>query len=405
MKKNRVGKRFLSLCIAVVLLAVVLIAAITKAECYYYGKQVNGKIAQLVGNLKEQYPELEEEQIIQLLNESGNSETGYRLMAQYGIGEDSYAILDMQEWNNRMILVNVSVLSILALLLLLLYVGYLRNRQQSVDALTLYVRAVAKGNYALDLGDNTEDELSNLKNELYKITVMLKEQADTAKAQKIALADSVSDISHQLKTPLTSISVLLDNLSESEDMDSHIRMKFLGEITRQIQQMHWLVISLLKLSRLDAGVVEFETKKIHLDQLLAEITENLEIIAELKSVEVRVTGTADICIMGDYSWNREAIQNIIKNAVEHAKEGSSVTVTAEDNSVYTKISVRDFGGGIKAEDLKHIFERFYKSGNTCEQSMGIGLSLAKSIIEKQNGYLAVQSEEGMGTTFVIKYLK
>ena len=256
----------------------------------------------------------------------------------------------------------------------------------------------------MDIDENTEDELSSLKNELYKITVMLKEEADNSEKQKEALTTAISDISHQLKTPLTSILIMLDNLSESDNMDKQTRDRFIAEISRQIENMNWLVISLLKLSRLDAGVVEFEKEKINANILINEVISNLEIMAELKNVGFEIQTNKDCYFIGDYNWNKEAIQNIVKNAIEHTKANTKVRIKIEENSVYTSITIKDEGDGIKEKDLKHIFDRFYKSENSSENSFGIGLSLSKSIIEEQNGYIQVETEENKGTTFVIKYI-
>ncbi len=403
--KNKEGQVALVLGSVIVVLAVLAMLMINVSQGHYVKELVNQKMVQLLGNVWEQYPDIAEEELIKLLNENSNSEAGFALLEKYGIDEDAYVLLEMGQWQRQFIWMNAVIMLLLAIMIAVVILWYLNCRRHRLEHLTGYVRAVSGGNYMLDLDENSEDELSNLKNELYKITVMLKEQADLSKMQKVALADSVSDISHQLKTPLTSVSVLLDNLSENADMEPQIRVKFLNEITRQIQQMNWLVVSLLKISRLDAGVVDFEMQEIALDEMLGEIAENLEIIAEIKSVAIIIQGAQDVCIRGDYSWNREAIQNIVKNAIEHTRDASEVVIKVEDNSVYTKIAVQNFGEGISESDIKHIFERFYKSKKTIEQGVGIGLSLAKTIIEQQNGYLTASSEEGAGTTFVIKYLK
>lgn len=232
---------------------------------------------------------------------------------------------------------------------------------------------------------------------------MLKETAEIAVASKEALSKSVSDISHQLKTPLTSILILLDNLNESENMDNDTRKDFLREISKQIKDMNFLVIALLQLSRLDAGVVEFLNEEINLSIMINEIKNNLEIMSEVKNVELDIKGKKDVYINGDYNWNKEAIQNIVKNAIEHAS--SKVTIDITENDVYCKLEITDDGGGINEDDIKHIFERFYKASNSSENSIGIGLSLAKEIIEKQNGYITVESKIGMGSKFIIKYMK
>ena len=300
---------------------------------------------------------------------------------------------------------NLIILIATSVALTVVFYFYLKYRQNEIDKITKYVERVSNKKYILDIDENTEDELSSLKNELYKITVMLKEEADNSEKQKEALTTSISDISHQLKTPLTSILIMLDNLSESDNMDKQTRDKFIAEISRQIENMNWLVISLLKLSRLDAGVVEFESQRINANKLVNEVISNLEIMTELKNVGFEIEANKDCYFIGDYNWNKEAIQNIVKNAIEHTKINTKVKIRIEENSVYTSITVKDEGSGINPKDLKHIFDRFYKSENSSENSFGIGLSLSKSIIEKQNGYIQVETKENEGTKFIIKYIK
>ncbi len=260
-------------------------------------------------------------------------------------------------------------------------------------------------NYQLDIDDNSEDELSNLKNELYKITIMLKEESENSKKDKENLKISVQDISHQLKTPLTSISIMLDNIKENPNMDEKIKQKFIFEISKQIEWINWLVISMLKLSKLDANVVEFNSDKININQLMSDIIKNLEIPIEIRNQNIIINGTRENFFIGDYKWQQEAITNIIKNCIEHNKDNGNIFINHEENNLYTKISIRDEGEGISKEDLRHIFERFYKGKNSSENSVGIGLALAKSIIEKDNGMITCKSEIGNGTEFVIKYMK
>ena len=163
--------------------------------------------------------------------------------------------------------------------------------------------------------------------------------------------------------------------------------------------------ALLKLSKLDAGAVRFKEEKIGLRAMLEDILANLEILIEIKEVEILLQGDAAICITGDYNWNKEAIQNVLKNAIEHTPSGKKIWVTIEENTAYRKIAIRDEGEGISREDQKHIFDRFYKAENASEDSIGIGLALSKTILENQNGDITVASEKGKGTTFIIRYMR
>ena len=264
---------------------------------------------------------------------------------------------------------------------------------------------LSRGNYGLDIQDNGDNELSGLKNEVYKLTVFFREQAQQAAANRRALADSVADISHQLKTPLTSVMVLADNLSESEGMPEETRRYFLSEITRQITGISWLVSTLLKLSRLDAGVVELKQEPLSVARLADEVCGKLEVNAEWNQVAFSVDIPDRIVIRGDFQWLTEAVLNIVKNAIEHSPAGSVVEIRAEDNDVYTLLTVHNWGQEIPDEDQRHLFERFYRGGSARSDSIGIGLALAKEIVARLGGYITVESKEEKGTFFFIKFLK
>lgn len=402
LKNKEIKKLFLTfLCLIITFTTILIIS--TKKQTEQYKNNVNETIASIIGVIKNEYPNVDDKEIIHILNSTENSLEGKELLKKYGIDKDSYSIVSMQNQEKNIIITNCIILVVADLLIILVFICYLKHRQKRIEKLTRYIQKLSNKEYSLDIEENSEDELNSLKNELYKITVMLKETADNSVASREALSTSVSDISHQLKTPLTSISILLDNLNESENMDNDTRKDFLKEISKQIKDMNFLVISLLQLSRLDAGVVEFSEKQINISNLIYEIKNNLEIMAEVRNVELNIEGKKDVYINGDYNWNKEAIQNIIKNAIEHAN--SKVIVDISENDVYCKIEITDDGQGINEKDIKHIFERFYKASNSSDTSIGIGLSLAKDIIEKQNGYITVESKIGVGTKFIIKYMK
>ena len=404
--KNKEIKKLLIICIIIISIAFLITFIINKKQNDTYRKIINATISRIVNQIKQEYPNVDDEQIIQILNNKSNTKIKENVLKKYGLdGEESF-IANIQQENKNVLIENLCIFCLTSGVIIFVFYLYLRKRQSEIDKLTEYVEGILNKRYDLAIDENSEDELNSLKNELYKITVMLKEEARNSTMQKEALAASLSDISHQLKTPLTSVLILLDNLSQSENMSKETREKFITEITRQIKGMNWLVISLLKLSRLDAGVVEFTSTKINANQLVEECLLSLEILAEIKNVSFCVQNKiAETFFYGDYNWNKEAIQNIIKNAVEHTKENTTITINIEENDVYTSISIKDNGDGISKKDLKHIFERFYKSESSSETSYGIGLSLSKSIIEKQNGYIEVETEEGKGTTFNVKYIK
>lgn len=363
------------------------------------------RISAIFGAISAQYPDMEHGDWMQYLNATGNQEDGEAFLHQYGILQGDMPILQAQTVQKRFQITGTLVWILVCTGILLIFICYQKRRNRKIQELVDYIRKIEHGIYRIEIEENEEGELSRLQNELYKITVMLRESSELAGRQKKALADSVSDISHQLKTPLTSCLVLLDNLSESENMTEETRRRFLSEITRQLTAVSWLVQVLLKLSRLDAGVVELKEEELPVSVLIRGAIDKVGLLAEWKQIEIQITGEAETCIKGDRHWLEEALVNLIKNAIKHSPEASEIQIQVEDNQVYTCIHVRDFGSGISYEDQKHIFERFYRSADAGEDSVGIGLALAQEIVKRQNGYLTVESEPGHGTTFHMKFLK
>jgi len=364
-------------------------------------------LAVIFGNVLEAYPEVEEEELIWILNNKENVSVGASIMARYGILEGaesrSFAVQERQlallQWGVTFFIL------LLMLALAVFFMSYIRQRQNGIARLEAYVDAVDLGIGGLEIEENEDDELSGLRNEIFKLTVLLRQQADRAVAQRHALADSVADISHQLKTPLTSLMVLADNLAEGTQLDESTRRRFLSEITRQLAGMSWLVTTMLKLSRFDAGVVELSKKEIQVQDFVDEVLDRLEATAEWKSITFKVILSGTEYVLADKGWTGEALMNIVKNAIEHSPEGSSVEISCEENDVYTQIQVRDFGVGITEEERAKMFQRFYNRKTNKEDSTGIGLSLAKEIMEKQGGSILVDSKEGKGTSFKLRFLK
>lgn len=369
-------------------------------------EKVNDVIVNIVGTIKQEYPDLEDEKIIKILNdEENNAIKGIGTLQRYGINtEEVYAIDGLKDEKKEILLTSsISIIS-LTIIVTILIINYKNKKSKKIENIINYIGEINKKNYNLKIEENTEDELSNLTNELYKITIMLKEQAELSKKDKNVLQRSLEDISHQIKTPLTSISIMLDNIKENPQMDLHTRQEFIYEISRQIEWINWLVISLLKLSKLDSNTVDFKHEEINAENLINNVIKNLAIPLDIKQQSVIVTGNNETFI-GDYNWELEALTNIVKNCIEHTPENKKIYINCEKNNFNTKIVIRDEGNGIDREDIKHIFERFYKGKNSSENSVGIGLALSKSIIEKDNGYILCTSEVGKGTTFEIKYIR
>ena len=370
---------------------------------------LNEKVAEIMGKISESNPEIDSREIIEILNSAKNTEQyekGQKELSKYGIEIDkinSIKLIENQMKTNLKL--NILIIVLFSILWMTIIVLYLRKRDKKIKQITNYINQIKNKKYDLNIEENTEDELSNLKNELYKITIMLKEESEISKKDKENLKMSVEDISHQLKTPLTSITIMLDNLKDNPNMEEKTKQKFIFEISKQVEWINWLVISMLKLSKLDANVVQFYDEKINFKKFIGEIIKNLEIPIEVKNQKIIIDGNENVSFIGDYKWQQEAITNIIKNCIEHNANNGTIYINYEENSLFTKITIRDEGEGISKEDLKHIFERFYKGKNSSENSVGIGLALAKNIIQKNNGMINCKSELDKGTEFVIKYMK
>ena len=365
----------------------------------------NEKISEIIEYIIKENPAIDTKKIIQILN-SNEYKVGEEELKKYGINiEEVNSIIAVQKQMKTNIILNIIlIVSFNALYMAIMFI-YLKQRDKKINQITQYINEIKNRKYDLDINENSEDELSNLKNELYKITIMLKEESEISRQDKENIKMSVEDISHQLKTPLTSIMIMLDNLKDNPNMNEDTKQRFIFEISKQVDWINWLVISILKLSRLEANVVKFSDNKINVKKFIDEIIDNLEIPIEIKNQKIIIEGNEDASFIGDYKWQQEAITNIIKNAIEHNKENGKIIIKYEENVLFTKITIIDEGQGIAKEDLKHIFERFYKAQNSSDNSVGIGLSLAKNIIEKNNGMINCKSKIGNGTEFIVKYMK
>ncbi|MRX74268.1 sensor histidine kinase [Bacillus lacus] len=278
------------------------------------------------------------------------------------------------------------------------------RRYKKLEKLADYLRIISSGEYSLDVRDNEEGELSILKNEIYKVTLRLSEQGLQLQRDKSKLTDAISDISHQLKTPLTSM-MMMSDLLQNMDLEREKRSEFTRNITVQLERMDWLVSSLLKLSKMDAGTLIFKKEPVLVADLVKRAAEPVAIPMEVKEQTLFVSGDEGASFLGDANWTAEALINILKNCVEHTPQGGSITITFEENPLYTMIKINDNGKGISKNDLPYIFKRFYKGENAGEDSVGIGLAMSYSIVKSQSGDIEVDSECGSGSSFCIKFYK
>lgn len=405
MTKKEIIKKIILPGIILITIAEIIFISITQAQYNEYKKITNNLISEIVNNVVKEYPELEEEKIIKMLTKQ-YEENNNDILQKYGysLENDNYINalkISMQKSEK----INFAFILITGMIVLIIILRHNQKQNNKIEEIYRYLNELNNRNYLLKIKDNGEDELSKLRNQLYKTTILLKETAEINEKERKKLSNALADISHQIKTPLTSIRIMLDNIEENPQMDENIKADFIREISKQIEWISSLIISLLKLAKFDAGSIIMNDEEINVKKLINDVISNLAIMIELKNINIKVTVNENVCIKADYKWQKEALTNIIKNAIEHSKSDSSIKINVEDNSIFVKIIIQDEGEGIDKEDIKHIFERFYKTKKSSENSIGIGLSLAKTIIEKENGYITVESQKNEGTKFEIKYLK
>lgn len=387
-----------------IIIAIFVFLMLSQIQYEKYTNQMNIVIAEIVDKIVEKYPDIEEEEIIKILNGTEQSQKKY-ILEKYGYTQNTVAIEEISKERGSFIKIDIAIIIAGGIAVTIVLLSYNKKREEKISDINSYIGKVNSGNYELKIEENGEDELTKLRNELYKTTVLLRETAENSEKEKTNLSNSLTDISHQLKTPLTSIRIMIDNIQNNPDMDEKTRNEFIEDISKQIDWISSLVISLLKLAKFDAGSIVMRDEEINVKKLIQNIISNLAILIDIKDIKIEENISEQITLFADYNWQLEALTNIIKNCIEHSFDGGKIKIEAESNSVFTKIIITDEGEGIGKNDLNRIFERFYKSAKSSENSIGIGLALAKTIIEKERGYIKVESEVGKGTKFEIKYLK
>lgn len=396
-------KKSIIISLVITIIFSIFMAIINIYEYKEYTKNFNKSIGSIIDVIQSKYPEISTDEIIGILNSEKIPQNNS--LKKYGIDlEKNTVILENNKINNKFIKIEIILLITTSVSLLIVFILYERKQDKEIDKITKYLEAINDKNYTLKIDENSEEELSILKNELYKVTVMLRENASNTLKDKINLKRALEDISHQLKTPLTSILIILDNLIDNPEMDYQTRVEFLHDLKRETTRIQSLIQSILKLSKFDSNTVQFIKQDIYLKQIIDEAIKNTGSLADLKNIKINFEGNKKIKLNCDLLWQIEAITNILKNCIEHSKENTQIDIKYNNNSVYSYITITDYGEGISKEDLPHIFERFYRGKNSSNESIGIGLSLSKTIIESNNGIVSVESNSDK-TTFIIKYFK
>ena len=290
----------------------------------------------------------------------------------------------------------------LSLLLVLIYYISTYKRYRRIASLAGDINKVLHGDNTISLENYSEGELGILHSEIYKMTIRLREQQQKLVSDKVYLADSIADISHQIRTPLTSINLLVQLLSEPNLTDER-RHQLTHELYGLLSRIDWLITTLLKISKLDAGTVQFKQELVGMENLIRKSCAPLLVPIELRGQELVINATGDF--LCDVAWTSEAIGNIVKNCMEHTPEGGKIEIETNDNALYTEILIKDNGTGIAKEDMPHIFERFYKGKDSDDKSFGVGLALSRMIITSQKGTVKAENRKPTGAMFSIRFYK
>ena len=401
--KNKIElKKYTKLTIIITIIFLTLTPIINTYEYKKYNQNFNNKIEEIIYILKKKYPLISENEIITILNQENKKTDTFK---KYGVNIDKEAILiENDKTYNKFILINIAITITFTIIITAIFFIYNRKKEKNIDEIIEYIKQINKKNYELKIDSISEDELSILKNEIYKTTIMLKETAENSKKDKINLKKSLEDISHQIRTPLTSIIIMLDNIIDDQKMDEKTKNNFIREIKRNIININFLVENILKLSKFESNTIEYKKENVNLITIIGDSIKNVSLLCDLKNIKIIVTGEKNIKILCDIKWQIEAITNILKNCIEYSEENQKIYIEYSQNNVYTKVTIKDSGKGIANKDLPNIFKRFYKGKNSSKDSIGIGLALSKAIIEEDNGNINVISSN-KGTIFTIKYYK
>lgn len=368
-----------------------------------YKINYNKKINNIIYELNNKYPELKKEDIILILNNKNNNDEN--ILKEYGINlENEFFDLNSEKEYKKILIINNLLIILFIFNLIIIFLIYYFKEKNRINKIIKDLEKINNKNYEINIEENEEGNLSILKNELYKTTIMLKEQAENSYNDKINLKSSLEDISHQLKTPLTSINIMLDNILDNPKMDDETKLDFITDIKRETNNINFLIQALLKLSKFDTNTVKFNNEENDLKQIINEAIKNVSVLCDLKNIKIIFNCENNLNLICDKKWQIESLTNIIKNCVEYSEENNKININVENNKIYYLIKIKDYGKEINKKDLNHIFERFYKGKNSKNDSIGIGLALSKAIIEKNNGKVWVESNENE-TIFYVQYFK
>lgn len=394
------NKKTIILIIVIILIYVFSFNMVYLYQENIYKEKYNMFVNNVIYVVKKNYPNVSNKELSDILNGKSN----YNYLNEYGIDvDDEFALISMHNENKKIFIINNVILGSFILVLSMILIINKNYENNKFEEIIHLIEEINKKNYNLNIKGTDETMISKLKNEMYKTVVMLKNDADNSLKDKLIIKTYLEDISHQLKTPLTVINISLDNLIDNPNMDEKNRNEFISKISKEVTNINNLIQNLLKLSKFDVNVINFVNKSVSIKEFINKSIDKISLIADLKNINIKVNILNDFNLNIDLNWQIEALSNIVKNAIEHSNENDIVYINCNDNKIYSKIEIIN-NGIINDKDLNKIFDRFYTNKKGYSESVGIGLSLAKNIIEKNNGKIDVYSKDGK-TIFTIKYYK
>ena len=372
----------------------------------YLQKEYNNRLyestAKIISEVHNEVPKKEAEIINKIYSNEDNKneiDRGKEILNKYGITRNTSTWGDTGMDFSYKIIIGISILFLFsAVSIYLAFIIYYRKQKTKWQNLNIYCQNILKGIETINLKDEEEGIESIVKNDIYDVTMLLKEANNELTITNKKIEKLIADISHQLKTPLTSLNMINDLLYD--DMPEEKRKEFLDNMHFELEKIYWLINTLLNIAKLDSKTIILKKRKENLYLILEELKKEFSIMCETENAKIEIDVDKNLEINCDKKWTKEAIANLIKNAIEH--NAKKIKISATKNAVYTRIYIEDNGEGIDDKDIRHIFERFYKTKNSKDNSLGLGLAFTKSIILNQDGDIKVTSKKGYGTKFIIE---
>lgn len=370
---------------------------------------INQNIA-IAGKILEVNPELEKDIVGYFTKgvDKRDIETGTKILNKYGYTDKAELIQDSSIYStfNKTSLQFCLYIVLFAGIVYLFSIIEFKNVFNRINTISSAADEIIKGNYNVEISDFCEGDMYILGHQFNEMTKIIKNNIDVLKKEKTFLKNIISDISHQLKTPLSSLimfnELLLDDVIETE-VD---KKAIIVQSHDQLNRMEWLIVNLLKLARIESGAIEFNMNNSPVSTTIEKALAPLKLKAEEKNQRISIICNNNILLRHDCDWTAEALTNLVKNAIEHTPMGGTISIEVQETPLCISIDVKDTGEGIKKEDIPRVFERFYKGSNSPNpNSIGIGLALCKAIVEGQGGSIGVDSRENEGARFNIVFLK